>query len=169
VIVRREQPGDVAQVRAIVGAAFSRQEAGEPVEVSLLDQLREDGGWIPALSLVAIDDADDVVGHVICTRADVDGRPALGLGPLAVRPDRQRQGVGSALMHAVLGAAEALNEPLVALLGNPAYYERFGFTAATRHGIVAPDPGWGDYFQVRVLSTHPPAGTFAYARPFRDL
>jgi putative acetyltransferase len=51
----------------------------------------------------------------------------IALGPLAVRPDRQQNGVGSALMHAVLGAADALGEPLAALLSNPAYYQRFGF------------------------------------------
>ena len=54
----------------------------------------------------------------------------LALGPLSVRPDRQRQGVGSALMHAVLGAADALGERLVALLGSTAYYPRFGFRPA---------------------------------------
>lgn len=158
-------------VRALVTEAFARRgTAGEvPVEVGLLDQLRDDEGWLPALSLVAIDDADAVIGHVTCTRADVDGHPVLGLGPLAVRPDRQRQGVGTALMHAVLGAAEALDEPLVALLGDPAYYGRFGFHPSTEYGITPPS-AWGRYFQVRLLSAGPPpAGTFAYARPFRAL
>lgn len=156
-------------MRAVVGAAFARPEPGEPVEVWLLDQLRDDAGWVPALSLVAVDDAGEVIGHVVCTRADVDSRPALGLGPLAVRPDRQRQGVGTALMYAVLGAAEALDEPLVVLLGSPDYYRRFGFVPATGYGISAPDPAWGDYFQVRPLSDDPPSGRFSYAKPFRDL
>jgi putative acetyltransferase len=171
VIVRREQPTDVAAVRAVVGAAFARPGTGEPpVEVRLLDQLRADDGWIPALSLVAVDTPDGVIGHVVCTRADVGGRPVLGLGPLAVPPDRQRQGVGTALMYAVLGAAEALYEPLVVLLGDPAYYGRFGFAAAARYGIEPPEPGWGRHFQVRLLSTtEPPTGAFTYARPFWGL
>lgn len=104
-----------------------------------------------------------------CTRGDVDGVPALGLGPIAVRPAAQGRGVGSALMHAVLGAAEAADEPLVALLGDPAWYRRFGFGPASSSGIVAPDPAWGEYFQVRVLRPSPPAGTFGYARPFAEL
>lgn len=97
--------------------------------------------------------------------------PALGLGPIGVLPGEQGVGVGSALMHAVLGAADSAGEPLVALLGNPGFYRRFGFAASRVFGIEAPDPGWGEFFQVRPLTTFSPAhaGTFVYARPFRDL
>lgn len=70
-------------------------------------------------------------------------------------------------MHAVLGAADALGEPLIALLGEPDYYERFAFRVSSDYGIVPPDPSWGTYFQVRALSAHRPVtGTFAYAEPF---
>lgn len=180
-LVRRERADDVAAVRAVVAAAFSRADTpGQPpIEVGLLDELRADAGWIPALSLVAVDArdpagdpavGDDVVGHVVCTRAYLDDRPVLGLGPLAVRPDRQRAGVGTALVHAVLAAAEALDEPLVVLLGDPAYYQRFGLRPAAELGIAAPDPQWGKYFQARPLSPLPPApGRFRYAEPFDRL
>jgi len=126
---------------------------------------------LPALSLVAVEPAGgDLVGHVVCTRGAVDASPALGLGPIAVRPDRQRRGVGTALMHAVLGAAEALGESLVALLGAPHFYSRFGFRASTEYGIAAPDPVWGAHFQVRTLSADRPVpGRFTYAEPFRRL
>ncbi|MGH3932478.1 MAG: GNAT family N-acetyltransferase [Pseudonocardiaceae bacterium] len=168
-LVRREQPGDVETVRDIVAAAFARPDGPErvPVEVTLLDGLRVDEGWLPLLSLVAEPGDGEVVGHVVCTRGTVDGSPALGLGPLAVRPDWQRRGVGKALMHAVLGAADALGEPLVALLGEPEYYGRYGFRACTAYGIEPPKPRWGKYFQVRTLSAYRPCpGTFAYAKPF---
>jgi len=198
-LVRRERAGDVAAVRAVVAAAFSRPPAADrpepmdrpgtvtetPVEVGLLDELRADPAWIPALSLVAVDAgtgrgqdghgpgpdaAGKVVGHVVCTRGQLDGRPVLGLGPLAVRPDRQRAGVGSALMHAVLAAAEARDEALVALLGEPAYYHRFGLRPASEFGIVAPDPQWGAYFQARPLGgAAPTPGRFRYAEPFERL
>lgn len=172
-LIRREQTDDADAVREILGTAFARPEtAGRlPLEVALLDELRADDSWLPALSFVAVAPADDqVIGHVVCTRGSVDGSPALGLGPLAVRPDRQGQGVGQALMHAVLGAADALDEPLVALLGEPGYYQRFGFRAAAQYGIAPPDPHWGDYFQVRTLSAYrPTTGTFAYAEPFTRL
>ena len=73
-------------------------------------------------------------------------------------------------MHTVLGAAEALGEPLVALLGEPTYYRRFGFVPAQSAGVIAPDPSWGDYFQVRTLAGHDgPTGRFAYAAPFDRL
>jgi putative acetyltransferase len=84
------------------------------------------------------------------------GKPVLALGPLSVRPDSQRRGVGSALMHAVLGAGDALDEPLVALLGSPVYYRRFGFRLSDEYGIAPPVPEWRPHFQVRALSGYQP-------------
>ena len=114
------------------------------------------------------DRRDEVVGYVVCTRGHIDGVPVLGLGPIGVRPDLQRRGVGLALVHSVLGAADALGEPLVALLGSPAYYRRFGFRTSSELGILPPDPAWGEYFQVRALTSYEPSlrGTFRYAEPF---
>jgi putative acetyltransferase len=171
VLIRRETAADVPAVRAVTAAAFARPDGRLPVEVTLLDGLRTCAGWLPELSLVALGDQCDVVGHVVCTRGQVGAAPVLGLGPLSVRPDRQRRGVGRALMHAVLGAADALDEPLVALLGSPAYYARYGFRAGTRYGIRPPDPAWGDAFQVRTLTAYGPAprGEFVYAEPFQRL
>ena len=168
-IVRRETPADVAAVREVVGAAFASAERSGPVdEVVLLDALRECDGWLPALSHVALE-GDDVVGHVVCTRAEVGGRPVLGLGPLSVRPDRQGRGVGSALMHSVLGAADALDEPLVVLLGHADYYPRFGFRPAEQFGITPPVPEWREHFQALPLSAYDEGlrGPFVYAEPFR--
>ena len=167
-LVRRERPADVPAVRAVVAAAFAGDEGVVPVEVELLDRLRDDDGWLPAFSLVA-EDAGEVVGHVVATRGHVGDRPALGVGPVAVRPDHQGRGVGSALMHALLAAAEARDEALVALLGAPGFYGRFGFRPAAGHGVAAPEASWGDHFQVRVLSADAPRGTFCYAAPFAEL
>jgi putative acetyltransferase len=177
VLIRREGAGDAGVIRAITGAAFAgaafaRARAGAagqvPAEVGLVDELRESGAWIPALSLVATEPDGDVTGHVLCTRAHVGDVPVLALGPLAVRPDRQRAGVGSALMHAVLGAGDALGEPLVALLGDPRYYGRFGFRLGSEYQITPPVDGWQPHFQVRLLSAYRPAvrGPFRYAEPF---
>lgn len=169
VIVRRERQQDVVAIAAVTRAAFLPSAGGgEPVEVGLVEALRSSDAWLPALSLVAVAEGDEVIGHVLCTRAHVGDEPALGLGPLSVRPDWQRRGVGSALMHAVLGAAEALGEPVVVLLGSPGYYGRFGFGPAAACGITPPVPEWRGAFQVRVLA-RPLAGPFAYARPFMEL
>jgi putative acetyltransferase len=173
VLIRREVAGDVDAIRAVHTAAFAAQApAGEPpVEAGLVDALRAGEGWLPPLSLVACALGGVVVGHVTCTRGTVAGRPALGLGPLGVLPEAQGSGVGSALMHAVLGAADALGEPLVVLLGHVDYYPRFGFVAAARLGVEAPDPTWGAHFQARTLTAYDPAlrGPFAYAAAFDDL
>jgi putative acetyltransferase len=164
VIVRRERVADRAAVHAVHRAAFET-----PVEADLVDALRADPGWLPALSLVA--DDSGVIGHVVCTRGTVGGAPALGLGPLGVVPSRQHTGVGSALMHAVLGAADALDEPVVVLLGHKDYYPRFGFVPAADLGITPPDPAWGAHFQARPLAAYESSlrGEFAYAVPFRSL
>lgn len=168
-LVRRERSEDVPAVEAVTTTAFGKPGEGEPVETPLLRALRADPGWLAAYSLVAEDGDGAVIGHVVCTRGDVDGAPALGLGPISVAPARQRAGVGSALMHAVVAAAEAGGERLVCLLGEPAYYGRFGFVAAAGLGVGSPEPAWGAYFQARALAPDPPLGTFAYAEPFRRL
>jgi putative acetyltransferase len=138
-----------------------------------VDWLRDCAAWIPELSVVAVDDGGAIVGHVVCTRGTVGPAlaPVLALGPLSVRPDRQRQGVGSALMHAVLGAADALAEPLVALLGSTAYYPRFGFHLSSEYGITPKHQEWVPHFQVRTLTAYDPGvrGPFEYPEPFDRL
>lgn len=181
-LIRQERPSDVQAVRAVTAAAFGRvahaappvEPDGVPGEATLVGWLRGDPGWVPELSLVAeagSGSGAEVVGHVIATHGRLADRPALGLGPLSVDPAHQGRGIGSALMHALLGAADAMGEPVVVLLGDPALYSRFGFVPAGGLGIEAPDPGWGDYFQARTLSAWRAeyAGRFRYAAAFDRL
>lgn len=172
-LIRREGPGDHLAVRVVLTEAFKDQAptGSVPIEVELVDALRAAPEWIPQLAMVAEADEGAVVGHVVCTRGWVDGRPALGLGPLSVAPAAQRRSAGAALMHAVLGAADALDEPLVALLGHTGYYPRFGFRPAGELGILPPVAEWASHFQARALSAYEPdlRGTFRYAAPFEAL
>ena len=167
---RRERSGDEYAIAAVHTLAFARPETPrvEPPEVMLVASLRASDAWLPQLSLVAIVE-DSIVGHVVCSRAMIAGRiPLLGLGPLGVRPDHQGALVGSALMHAVVATADTLGERAICLLGDPHYYERFGFTAASEHGIEAPKDWYGDHFQARMLTsaTGEERGTFEYAAAF---
>jgi len=158
-LIRRETPADISAIRDVTNLAFRNGP-----EAPLIDWLREDSGWIPELSLVA----DGVLGHVVCTRGYVGEVPVLGLGPISVHPDHQRAGVGKALMHSVLGAAEARGERAVILLGDPRYYSRFGFRLADEFGITPPVPEWAPHFQARLFAGVP-AGPFRYAEPFNRL
>lgn len=168
-LIRRETSADVSAIRTVTAAAFARpgQPDQIPAEATLVDELRADGAWLPRLSLVAVDSAG-VVGHVLGSRALVGSAPVIAVGPVSVHPGHQGRGVGLALMHAVLGAADALDEPVVVLLGNPRYYSRFGFRLAEEYAIVPPVPEWRPHFQARTLAAFTPAlrGQFAYAEPF---
>jgi putative acetyltransferase len=169
--VRRARPADSAAVLDVHRAAFAGPRPDrEVVEARLVRDLGEDVGFLPQLSLVAVGDGA-VVGHVIATRGWVEplGVPALGLGPLGVRPTAQGRGIGAALVHALVAVAEACDERLVALLGSPAYYRRFDFVPAADLGLRAPDPAWGEHFQARLLHGDPVRGTFRYAQPFQRL
>jgi putative acetyltransferase len=164
VLLRRETAADVPSVDEVHRSAF-----GRAVEAELVHALRADRGWLPALSLVAEDRAGRVVGHVVGTLGSVGDAPACGIGPVGVRPEDQGRGVGQALLHAVLAAADALDLPLAVLLGAPGFYGRFGFAPAAELGVGAPDPAWGEHFQARLLTGAAVQGTFRYAEPFDRL
>ncbi|WP_280497401.1 GNAT family N-acetyltransferase [Nocardia asiatica] len=185
-LIRRERADDAAAIAAVHRSAFAPRyaraehpdgvgapgghDSADPPEVGLVARLRSDEGWIPTLSLVAIEH-DGVVGHLCLTRAAVGPFPVLALGPIGVLAGHQGTGVGAALMHAALGAADALDEPLIGLRGSLEFYPRFGFVPAARLGITPDDPAWISHFQVRALSAYDSqiVGEFRYAEPFYEL
>lgn len=170
-MIRSERPADAPEISALLADAFRRPDSpDDPVpEVGLVLALRGSEAWIPQQSLVAIVD-DELIGYCLCTRGYVRETPGLALGPIAVRIDRQRQGVGTALMHAAIDIAIEMGEPFIALLGDHRYYRRFGFEAATEAGIQSPDPSWGRYFQVKTLPDFEPvSGVFRYPSPFESV
>jgi putative acetyltransferase len=136
VVIRRRAPADDAAIAEINDSAF-----GGTGESKLVQALRDAG--LATIELVAAEPS--VVGHVLFSRLDVavDGRAvkALALAPVAVRPDRQWRGVGSALIRAGLDRARADGWDAVIVLGDPAYYPRFGFSAAETRHLEAPFEG----------------------------
>ena len=142
--IRPERPGEAAAIRALHDAAF-----GSPIEGRIVDDLRGTDRWIEGGSLVAVTPDGEVVGHALASEGDLvgdDGAPVRRIwmiGPVGVRPDRQRRGVGSALMRATIDLATERGQPVMCLLGHAEYYPRFGFVPARSLGIEPPRP-WGD-------------------------
>lgn len=130
-LVRPELPADHAAVYEINRRAFERES-----EARLVEALRRTAD--PQISLVAVRDGY-VVGHVFFSPVTIDGetgRPAaLGLAPLAVAPECQRQGIGSALVRAGLDAARRAGHGVVVVFGHPGFYPRFGFRPAIEQGL----------------------------------
>ncbi len=144
VIVRAERPADIPTIRAVNDAAF-----GGPIESRIVDDIRGTDRWITGGSLVAEAVDGAIVGHVLVSEGDLlDDKGELVrriwmVGPVAVVPDRQRRGIGTALMKAAIEFATTHGQPVLVLLGHADYYPRFGFEPARAIGIEAPRP-WAD-------------------------
>ncbi len=139
VCIRVEQPGDIPHIRDVAAHAF-----GQRLEADLIDRLRADGDAL--ISLVAVADSGELVGHILFSRLKIDrgkGRvtEAAALAPLAVRPEYQRQRIGSALIEAGIAACSARNLGGIVVVGDPHLYERFGFSAAAARSLQSPFAG----------------------------
>jgi len=134
-MIRLERREDEAAVSRVIEAAFGSREVA-----TFAEQIRASPGYVPELAFVA-EEAGKIVGHTMLSRVEVEGQnvDVLILTPMSVWPDRQRQGIGAALVRAALAAAEARGEPLVLCEGIPDYYPRFGFRSATELGLLRPD------------------------------
>lgn len=129
--IRRERPEDTAAIRVINEAAFAQS-----AEADIVDALRDSCPDI--LSLVAETDGG-IVGHILFSPVTIEDGPqsrqGMGLAPIAVMPNRQRQGIGSKLVEAGLEILRERGCPFVIVLGHPEFYPRFGFVPASRHGL----------------------------------
>ncbi|MGE3150022.1 MAG: GNAT family N-acetyltransferase [Pseudorhodoplanes sp.] len=162
---REEKPEDAAGVRRVLEAAF-----GGKGEADLVDRLCADGDIV--LSLVAEDLKDGILAclHFPRLALRVDGAeiPVCGLAPLAVLPRRQREGSGSHLVEMGLSELRHRGEKLVFVLGDQAFYRRFGFDIVAAAGYASPYAG--PHFQVlRMDGRAPSSGTIRYPRAFDGL
>ena len=140
--IRPEQPDDFDAIHQLVRDAFGRD-----VEAVVVRKLRASAAYVPQLALVAIENGA-VVGHIMITTLDYESDAGKRVGttilaPLAVRPDRQKRGVGSLLSREALGCARAAGFRSMILVGHPTYYPRFGFRPAStwwiRYATPIPD------------------------------
>jgi putative acetyltransferase len=172
VLVRPERDDDRPRILEVVAAAFGKQ-----AEAILVERLWASPCYRSGLSLVAESKRDGIVGHVMVTTAwleDDDWRQDIAsLAPLAVVPDRQRSGVGTALLHAVIAVCDDRGEPFVVLQGSPLYYGRVGFEASAPLGVTIDLPDWApqEAAQLRRLAAYDPSlkGRVVYPAAFDDL
>lgn len=141
--IRDERPADIASIRRVNTRAF-----GGDQEANIVDALRSNGASL--LSLIAVDEGD-VVGHVMFSPVTIGEMTGAGLGPMAVVPERQRQGIGSDLVTASLQRLRRAACPFVVVLGHPAFYPRFGFRTASAYGISCEWPVPDEAFMVMVM------------------
>jgi len=139
-MIRRERHEDEAEISRLIEAAF-----GDGDVARFAEQIRASPGYVPELAFV-VEEEGEIVAHTMLSKVRLDGLDVdlLILTPMSVRPDRQRQGVGAALVVAALAAADERGEPLVLVEGIPAYYPRFGFESAAALGLEPPEEGIPD-------------------------
>jgi putative acetyltransferase len=147
--VRAEKPEDIAVIRRVNVAAFGRES-----EADLVDQLR---GVASTFSFVAVE-VEQIVGHIFFSPVAITGAYAddllvLGLAPIAVLPDYQRQGIGSLLIQHGLKECAQLGFKAVVVLGSPEYYPRFGFIPAKKKGLGCEYPVADEAFMVLELES----------------
>ena len=163
VSVRVETPDDFAAVRIVNREAF-----GQADEADLVERLRDDGEVVASL-VAEVDNA--VVGHILFSRLPIvaSAREIAGaaLAPVAVLPRFQRQGIGSMLIRCGLRHCAESGSEAVVVLGHPAYYPRFGFSAALARRLDAPFSGAAFMALELVPGALAGGGTVRYAAAFR--
>jgi putative acetyltransferase len=156
-MIRHVRPMDHLAIEAVIAAAFGRGDEGD-----LVNRLRADGDVV--FELVA-EQAGEVVGHILFSRLWADRRELYAaLAPLAVRPDLQNSGLGSALVRAGLENGREFGCHGVLVLGDPAYYGRFGFSAEAARQVSAPYRGLAA-FQALALEDRAFEGAISVSYP----
>lgn len=159
---RDEHPEDADAIRQVTDAAFAGLAYSSQTEARIVDALRDAGAL--ALSLVA-EREGQIVGHIAFSPVKIDGQLCdwYGLGPVSVRPDLQKQGIGAALIRAGLDRLKDLGAHGCVLLGDPGYYIRFGFECD--EALTYPG-GPPEYFQRLVLAGPAARGEVSYHPTF---
>ena len=161
-LIREAREVDTGAIDRITRAAFASAEHSDGTEAAIVDALRQAGAL--TCSLVAEQDGA-IVGHVAFSPVRIGGEDLgwHGLGPVSVDPAHQRQGVGDQLIREGLARLRQAGSAGCVVLGEPAYYDRFGFKADTRLTYAGPP---AEYFQSLVFSGSMPVGAVTYHPAF---
>ncbi|UTH74447.1 GNAT family N-acetyltransferase [Chromobacterium sp. IIBBL 290-4] len=165
ITIRNEQSTDIGAISVLTEAAFRDEPHSSHTEQFIVDALRRRGQL--AISLVA-DDGGGIVGHVTVSPVTVSGGAAgwYGLGPISVSPARHKQGIGGQLMREALRMLREQGAQGCVVLGDPAYYGRFGFRQ--QPGLVLPGIP-AEYFQAQAFGAATPLGEVAYDEAFNAI
>lgn len=160
--IRAEAPGDASGIADITSAAFARAAHASGTEAQIIEALRAAGAL--TVSLVA-EEAGEIVGHVAFSPVTVGSAAEgwFGLGPVSVRPDRQRAGIGKAVVEAGLARLRGMGARGCVLVGDPRYYARFGFA---RDPALRCDGIPDEYVQRVVFTGPPPSGRITFHAGF---
>lgn len=141
--IRPEERGDIAAIRDVNRRAFGQDQEG-----NIVDALRANGGAL--LSLVATQHGR-IVGHIMYSPAGVGRILGAALGPMAVVPEEQGNGIGTKLVEVGNGQLARLGYPLIVVVGHPKFYSRFGFRPASTYGVTCAWDLPDDVFMVMAL------------------
>ncbi|QWG45858.1 N-acetyltransferase [Bacillus mycoides] len=138
--IRQEQQNDYSKTEEVVKEAFLNEEFSDKKEHELVKRIRECDAFVPALSIVAVD--EEIVGHIMLSKITIEQGgttvDSLALAPVSVAPGHQKKGIGGKLIVAALEKAKELGYGSVVVLGHPEYYPKFGFKKARELNIKAP-------------------------------
>jgi putative acetyltransferase len=160
--IRSEQSGDELAIHELTLKAFEPMSFSDGTEAPIIDQLRKDGDL--TISLVATK-GREIVGHIAFSPVTIGGEHGgwYGLGPVSVRPDRQKSGIGSCLINEGLLHLKELGAVGCVLIGNPDFYSRFGFRS---DGNLIYDEVPAQYVQWLSFGTHSATGVLKFAPAF---
>lgn len=162
ITIRNEQTDEIDIITRLTKAAFEYEEHSSHTEQFIVNALRRTDQL--TVSLVAVENGA-VIGHVAISPVTISSGVTgwYGLGPISVWPDRQGQGIGSALMKSALAQLQLLGGVGCVVLGDPGYYERFGFQAHPRLELTGVPP---EYFLALSFGAERPEGVVKYHEAF---
>lgn len=160
--IRNERESDSAKISDLITQAFKNDPHSDGREADIVVAMRDDSAL--SFSLVA-ELNGGIVGHIAFSRVTVDDHffDWYGLAPVSVAPDQQNKGIGSELIRAGIELLKSINAKGCVVLGEPSYYQRFGFTPESQ--LILPGVP-AEYFQALSFSDSMPSGGVKYHRAF---